>query len=371
MKPLGAGNYLKNNLKKVLPQFVCVVLSVYFIYLISVLFYSSMYGSNSCGLNLVKNGIVIKAGAKACIPKSVINTVKGDKDVGKIIPIVDDIGCFGHTSIFMNSTGSTFNVFKEDVKNIIDLFHMKLIKGRLPRGNSNEIIIPLDFAKYNKTSIGDYLGKNTNFNIYLDDDYKVVGIMDGPCSIMITSNTKNIGMSRSEVLRHNIICSLSSEKQSKISKKLKSISGDNITFYDYESLKKQLYGMYNNVNVLRIILDGLIIFVLCISIVHINFVVYSNRRREFSTLNLIGYKKIEIYKKIFKENAVLNLIAFCVGTLTAAFTMEILNIIMWEPKGEYAIVFKSEYFFTAFLVPLFVLIVNMIMPIKQIKNLGK
>ncbi|PJI08966.1 MULTISPECIES: ABC transporter permease [Clostridium] len=371
MKPLGAANYLKNNLKKILPQFICVVLSVYFIYLISVLFYSSIHGSNSCGLNLVEKGIMVKARAKEYIPKSLISTVENDKDVGRIIPVVGDIGYFGYTSIFMSNTGITFNVFKEDVKSTVSLFHMKLIKGRMPRGDSNEIIIPLNFAKQNKIAVGDYLGKNTNSNIYLNDDYKVVGIMDGPCNIIITSNTENIGMSRSEALKHSFICSLNSEKQSNISKKLKSINGDDITFYDYESLKKQIYGMYNSVNVLKIILDGLIIFVLCISIVHINFVVYSNRKREFSTLNLIGYKKIEIYKKIFKENAVLNLVAFCVGTLVAALTMEILNIIIWEPKGEYAIVFKLEYFFTAFLVPLFVLIVNMIMPIKQIKSLRK
>lgn len=364
MKPLGTGTYLKSNVKKILPQFICILLSVYFVYLISVVFYSSTYGMNFYGLNIMKDSIIVDVNSKYKLQEAAINMLKSNSAAGEVIPIVNRAGKFQYNSILIYSDGNVLNVFEEDIKKLLNLFHMKVVKGRLPENGKNEIILPVNFAKQNKINIGEHLGNNSNLNLSFDDDYKVVGIMGGPCSFMVTSN--NTKISRDEALRHHIIVPLKSENQAKVVKKLKSIGEENMTISDYEALKKQLSTSYKSMDIIRFVLVGLIIFVLCISVSHISYVVLLNRKKEFSILNLIGYKKLEIYKKILKESAVSNVIAFSIGVLAAVLTTEILNIILLQPKGEYAVVFKLEYVFDAFLVPLCVFILNMVLSFKYI-----
>lgn len=367
MKPLGALGYLKNNIKKIFPQFICILISVYFVYLISALFYSALYGEEICGLNFVKRGIIVKSNTENGIPKAVLGMLKGNKAVKKIVPIAGDIGDFNYKSIFAITTGTTFKLFKEDIKTVVDSFDMKLIKGKFPEADRKEIVIPLSFAKQNGIAIGDRLGKNAEQNVYLDDDYKVVGIIGGPCSFLITCNTET-AISRSKALKGGFIIFLSYDKQRDITTKLKNIGEKNIMVYDYGDIKRQVNEVYKSVDTLKFILDGLIIFVLCISVAHINYVIFLNRKKEFAILNLIGYKKREIYIKILKENVLLNLLAFTAGILAAVLTTVILNITIWEPRGEYTVPFKISYISVTVLVPLFVSIVNMILPLNQIKN---
>lgn len=362
MKPLGTGTYLKSNVKKIFPQFICILLSVYFVYLISVVFYSSIYGMNSYGLNMMRDSIIVDTNSKYKLPEAALNMLKSNSARGEVIPIVNISGKFQYNSILTYSDGNVLNVFGKDLKKLLNLFHMKVVKGRLPQNGKNEIILPMNFAKQNKINIGEHLGNNSNLNLSFDDDYKVVGIIDGPCSFIVTSS--NIKISRNEALRHHIIVPLKSENQAKAVKKLENIAGKNITISDYETLKKQLSASYKSVNIIKFVLVGLIIFVLCISASHINYVVLLNRKKEFLILNLIGYKKIEIYKKILKESAVTSVIAFIIGVLAAVLTSEILNITVWEPQGEYSVIFKVEYIFTAILVPVCVFIVNMILSLK-------
>ncbi|WP_234123563.1 ABC transporter permease [Clostridium hydrogenum] len=363
MKPLGTGSYLKNNAKKIFPQFICILLSVYFVYLISVIFYSSIYGMNSYGLNIVKNAVTVDVNSKYRLPEDVVTMLKSNSDIGGLIPIVSKTGQFQYNSILTYSDGNVLNVFAEDIKKLLNLFHMKVVKGRLPKGGKKEVILPMNFAKQNKINIGDHLGNNPDLNTSFDDDYKVVGITDGPCSFMVTSS--NIKISRNEALRQHIIVPLKNEKQAIVVKKLKNIGEKNITVFDYEDLKEQLASQYKSVNTIKFILDGLIVLVLCISVSHINSVVLLNRKKEFLILNLIGYKKLQIYKKILKESAAIDAIAFVVGVLAAVLTAEILNITLWEPQGEYAVIFKFEYIFTAVLIPVCVFIVNTIVSLKM------
>lgn len=364
MKPLGTGTYLKSNIKKIFPQFACILLSVYFVYLISVVFYSSIYGMNSYGTNIMKDSIIVDTNSKYKLSEAALNMLKSNSSVGGVIPIVNKAGQFQYNSILTYSDGDVLNVFEEDIKKLLNLFHMKVVRGRLPEGGKNEIIIPMNFAKQNKINIGDRLGNDPNLNTSFNDYYKVVGIMNGPCSFMVTSS--NIKIIRNEALRQHIIVPLKSENQAKVVKKLKSIGEKNITVFDYEALKKQLSASYKGINIIKFVLEGLIIFVLCISASHISYVVLLNRKKEFLILNLIGYKKLEIYKKILKESAVTNAIAFIIGVLAAVLTAEILNITLWEPQGEYAVIFKVEYIFTTVLIPLCVFIVNMILNFKYI-----
>lgn len=56
---------------------------------------------------------------------------------------------------------------------------MKIIKGKIPGRNKDEIIIPLCYAKQNNIDVGDTINSDFDKNAVFDNRYKVSGIIDG------------------------------------------------------------------------------------------------------------------------------------------------------------------------------------------------
>jgi putative ABC transport system permease protein len=360
MKPLSTVTYLKNNVKKVLPGFVCMILGVFLIYFFSIILYSSVYGINQGALNMLEKVTSLRANTKDPIPDKILSKIKDCSNVEYIIPIINDIGSFQYKSPFGEIRTEGFNIFEEDILKILKIFDMKLVEGKLPSPNSNELLIPLNIAKQNKIKVGDYIGKNPDSNVILNKKYRVCGIIDGTVNTMLTTNAGNV--KREEVLKHSLIFSLKNRNNKIINDELTSMKENKVTIMDYKSA-------YEQMNSLKFILNFIVIIVLCISLGNLNYILFLNRKDEFAILTAIGYKKTTLYKKLLKENIVLNLLGFIVGIVFTIIVVELLNIVVFEPKGQYVYSFHISSMVTAFLIPLFVSISNMISPLKNLKNM--
>ena len=367
MKPLSTVTYLKNNVKKVVPGFVCMALGVFLIYFFSIVLYSSLQGINQGCLNMLEKATSLRANTKDPIPDKILSKIKGCSNVECIIPIINDIGKFEYKSTFGQIMIDGFNVFEEDIPKVLKTFDMKLVEGKLPSPNSNELLIPLRIAKQNKIKIGDYIGKNPDLNVILNKKYKVCGIIDGTASTMLTTNAGNA--KREEVLKHSLIFSLKNKNDKTINDELTSMKENKVTIIDYKSVHDQMNEMLIAVNSLRYTLNFIVIIVLCISIGNLNYILFLNRKDEFAILTAIGYKKRTIYKKLLKENIALNLLGFIVGIVFTIIAVELLNIVVFEPRGQYVYSFHIRSMVTAFLIPLFVSISNMISPLRTLKNM--
>lgn len=367
MKPLSTVTYLKRNAKKVLPCFVCMVLGVFLVYFFSVILYSSIYGLNQSSLVMLEKVIALRSNNKDSISDKTLNKIEGCSNVDTVIPIISGIGSFEYKSPFGQISTEGFNVFEEDIPKILKIFDVKLVEGRLPSPNSNEVIIPLKIAKQNKIKIGDCIGKKPDLNIALNKKYTVCGIVDGAANIMLTSNAR--GFKREEVVKHSLIFSLKDKNDKRINDELVSMKEKNVTIIDYKSAYDQLKESLIVTNSLKITLNFIVIIVLCISISNLNYILFSNRKNEFSILTAIGYKKATIYKKILKENITLNLLAFITGILMTITVVELLNIVVFKPRGQYVYSFHINSMATAFLVPFFVSISSMISPLRTLKTM--
>jgi putative ABC transport system permease protein len=152
-----------------------------------------------------------------------------------------------------------------------------------------------------------------------------------------------------------------------INDELTSIKENKVTIMDYKSAYDQMSEVLMAMNSLKFILNFIVIIVLCISIGNLNYILFLNRKDEFGILTAIGYKKTTLYMKLLKENIVLNLLGFIVGIVFTIIVVELLNIVVFEPKGQYVYSFHVGSMLTAFLIPLAVTISNMISPLRTLK----
>ncbi|MBI6875330.1 ABC transporter permease [Clostridium aciditolerans] len=365
MKPLSTIAYLKNNAKKVLPGFICMALGIFIIYFFSIILYSSIFQINRGSLNIFEKVTSVRSNTKDPMPDKILNKIEEASNVEYIIPIINNIGSFRYKSPFGDISTEGFNVFEEDIPKILKAFDIKLVEGKLPSANSNELLIPLKIAKQNKIKIGDYLSKDPDSNVILNKRYKVCGIIDGTVDTMITTNAGYA--KREEVLKQSLMFSLKNKNDKMINDELTAMKESKVTIIDYRSAYDELNELFKIMNSLKFILNFIVISVLCISLGNLNHILFSNRKDEFAILIAIGYKKTTIYKRILKENITLNLLAFIFGVAFTIIAVELLNIVVFKPNGQYVYSFHVGSIFTAFLVPLFVSISNMIPPLRNLK----
>ncbi|MBC2581743.1 ABC transporter permease [Clostridium sp. DJ247] len=367
MKPLSTVTYLKNNVKKVLPSFVCMVLGVFLIYFSSILLYSSVYGISQGSLNMLEKATIVSTNTNDAIPDKILSKIKGCSNIEYIIPIINDIGRFQYRSPLGKISIEGFNIFEEDIPKVLKIFDMKLVEGKLPLSNSNEMLIPLKLAKQSKIKIGDYIGKNPDLNVILNKKYRVCGIIDGSVNTMLTTNAGNV--KREEAVKRSLIFSLKNKNNKVINDELTYMKEKKVTVMDYKSVYDQMSEPLVAMNSLRFILNFIVIIVLCISLGNLNYILFLNRKDEFAILTAIGYKKTTLYKKLLKENITLNLLGFIVGIVFTIIVVELLNIVVFEPNGQYVYSFHVSSMLYAFLIPLFVSISNMISPLRNLKTM--
>lgn len=365
MKPLSTVTYLKNNAKKVLPGFICMALGVFIIYFFSIILYSSILEINRGSLNIFEKVTSVRSNTKDPMPDKILNKIEGSSNVEYIIPIINNIGSFRYKSPFGDISTEGFNVFEEDIPKILKAFDIKLVEGKLPSANSNELLIPLKIAKQNKIKIGDYLSKDPDLNVILNRRYKVCGIIDGTVDTMLTTNAGYT--KKEEVLKQSLMFSLKNKNDKMINDELTAMKESKVTIIDYRSAYDELNELFKIMNSLKFILNFIVISVLCISLGNLNHILFSNRKDEFAILIAIGYKKTTIYKRILRENITLNLLAFIFGITFTIIAVELLNIVVFKPNGQYVYSFHLGSIFTAFLVPLFVSISNVISPLRNLK----
>lgn len=365
MKPLSTVTYLKNNAKKVLPGFICMALGVFIIYFFSIILYSSIFQINRGSLNIFEKVTSVRSNTKDPMPDKILNKIEEASNVEYIIPIINNIGSFRYKSPFGDISTEGFNVFEEDIPKILKAFDIKLVEGKLPSANSNELLIPLKIAKQNKIKIGDYLSKDPDLNIILNRRYKVCGIIDGTVDTMLTTNAGYT--KREDVLNQSLMFSLKNKNDKTINDELIAMKESKVTIIDYRSAYDELNELFRIMNSLKFTLNFIVIIVLCISLGNLNHILFSNRKGEFAILIAIGHKKTTIYKKLLKENIILNLLAFIFGITFTIIAVELLNIIVFKPNGQYVYSFHLGSIFTAFLVPLFVSISNIISPLRNLK----
>lgn len=70
------------------------------------------------------------------------------------------------------------------------------------------------------------------------------------------------------------------------------------------------------------------------------------------------------------ENLSVNILGYVIGIAFTILVVEILNITVWEPNGQYIYSLRIGSMIVALLVPILVSVISMISPLKDLKAMN-
>lgn len=364
VKPLNIFLYVKNNIKKFIPQIFTVMLGVFLVYFVCILGGGIKFGikDNIIGpfekLSLVWiDDIKLEGG-------NFYKDMTEDTDVERLIPIEN----FRQIQIKLiaQSTG-TFVFYPEakDIKFIMDKFNFKLIEGKIPE-NNNELCINSNFAKSNNLKLGDSYGSDVDEKHQLNGLYKIAGIYSGKFSVTFCSrdSLKYTSNNSSQVF-------LVIPKEGKLA----SINGKiemykNLEYENLNKIEKGTASLFQMFDIFAVIVLVLTVFVITFTISNINYMHLYDRLEELSILDTLGYNKITIAFKLIKELALIIFLGSILGIGLGILSGYIFNAIYCTPKGFPVGILNPWYIIISSLVPVFVSLFSAIPVIKFLRNMN-
>ena len=354
MKPLSPLKYILANLKKVLITIITVAIGVFVVYFYSLVTITTEELVNLTGGNFVKEHSIVYSKSNVEIPKSIVEDFQSSSNTKSIIPIKPIVGNFRYSLGLGSSSFDIENLYSEDIEILMDSLNLKMVEGNVPRENSNDILIPLRYAKQNNLKIGSIINEET---ARVNKEYKVSGIMDGDNIIAIV-NTENVAK-REDAFKYGFIYSTyngSNRDMSDIKEEL-DVSIDVIDYKYMEDNFKEMIGAMNSLNY---VMNTFIIIVLCITLGNLNYITFKNRISEFFIMHAMGYKNATLMTKLWRENLILCLVGYGLGIFMCIMTVSILNLTIFNPVGKPFLLLSKSGFIASFTIPLFVSLFSLI-----------
>lgn len=369
MKPLSSFVYIKGNPRKVLPSFICTIISVFLIYLFGLLLYGSVNDFYKLYVNDVSKGTFIYSNnINKPIDDKIADEIKNDSNVSDTMPFLGMNNSFGYKAVFGGVTTQSVNLFSEDVPKFLNIMNAKLVSGTMPENNADEMLLPIELAKQYKLKAGDYINIDTNPDIHVDKTYKLVGITSGDIWVPIVCDTGKT--KREDAEKFGMIFFFKDSKNMKLNDSLTALKDKNLVIQDYKSVKESMDQLAGSINFLYVSLDIIILIVLCISLGNLNYIVFMNRKNEFSILKTIGFSTSKLRRKMFIENTIVCFFGFVVGIAATILTTELLNIAVWHPAGQNIPVFRLDSLLVALIIPAVVSLISILSSVREFNKLS-
>lgn len=367
MSPLSTFKYIMNNISKTLPVLISMVVSVLLIYIFSLVTKSTFEMADLTVTNIFSKYTIVMSNNQEPIPSAYLEKITNDKNVGNIIPSINNNGYLRYDNIFGGMSIEVMNFYEEDIPKVITTLNMELIEGTLPRLNKNEIIIPKKYALQNKLKTGDYIGSEISSSYGLKGKYRISGITEGPAVMAVISNNDN-AISRDTAMKQSLLFSVKNLQDKNLINYLSENTPKNVLIMDYYSTSIQMKEIFNSMNALSYILNIIIILVLCISLGNLNYINFLNRKYEFGVLSAIGYKKSALYFKLWKENLTVCILGYIGGILLSTLIALILNLTILYPEGKFLPLWSISGAGIAIFLPVIISFLTLIAPIKELRK---
>lgn len=365
MKPLSSLTYVVNNKKKAMSTGLSICFGVFLIYFLSMIInQTNKVAEGTRGEPLKKYSYVMPAGRG--LSQNIIKRIKDLEDTEKIIPA--RMANINQAILLGGTSADVLIIRSEDMKLMMNRSNVNLIEGRMPLNGTKEIILHKKTAASNGVKINDTIGNDILFPLGKDDRYTVVGIIDGASIINFASMAE--GNNKEAYLMLSGMIAL--PKQGKITELnsfLESLSTKDARIFDINTAFLQYQDGLKVINLLKPILEIMVIIVLCITLGNLNYINFYQRRKEFGVLTAIGYTKKQLYKKLLNEQISLAATSYIAGVLFSIFTAWILNVMVLATKGEELPLLDINSLALTLLIPVFVTIFSILPAIKAFRKM--
>jgi ABC-type lipoprotein release transport system permease subunit len=265
----------------------------------------------------------------------------------------------------------------EDINPVMNALQLTLIRGRLPAPGTHEIALHWKLAAYHGLKIGNYCNKDcqkeTKFGMFIPlftglGDLKLVGLLDGDTIVGFSDlDAYNNDLHRSQGKESWLVIPKKGQLARAKSYLTKCIQKD-------EELTDSS-AIYQNVDInsstifkVLHIFDFVITSVIALCVSCLFYIYFYQRRPEFGLLEALGHTRQMIIGKAFLEIAVLNLLGFFCGLISALLCGWALNHFILIESGLPLVLWDQSYSFRLLSTPLFVTLMSLLPVWRMLKK---
>lgn len=366
MKPLSIFNYYRNNMKRLLVVFLAVSLSVFLLYTVQMLIFSSYRTEYLSFVEPQKHYSSLLFKDKQ-IDRKLISSIMKQDSVDSVIPWVM---YYTNISYTFGVTGTKIlSLNSGDINPMMSAVGMKLVSGRLPEPGSDEVVLHKIVAKNKGLSIGDKIGSDLNRKEVFHGTHKIVGIVDGISIISFNSLETWINTYKYDPYQYGIIIIPRKGCLDELNKYIDSLPYQGLDIRTLNSVTAEHGESIRNINTLLTLINMIVITIVSLCSGFLCYIYFYQRRTEFGLLNAIGYTRQHVINRALAEVSGINVFGFLAGFLLALICAFFLNSFVFKPKGQLLVIWDFSFLARAFCIPLFVSLFSVLPIWRMLKKL--
>lgn len=353
LKPLSFTKYYRNNMKGSLALTLALVLSVFMIIIFQMVIFGVNEPSRLGDLGVSEYMTRAYPGDKGIIDNSIIEKIKKNPALERIIPMYQQDMDYSH--FFGTCNVNIYFIRYSDMDYVLKKLGLTLIKGRMPVPGRKEILLDSRIANNKNKELGDYIGKEDDPKEKMPGKYKIVGILNGGCILGLSPVDDN----QTGMLRHLLIAPKDG-KIDMLNMDFEGISTDKAYFWTKKKAEDNYNKTSKSLNTIFGVMSIAVVFVMSFAAGNSSYAQYFARRFEFGVLQSIGYTKASVLLRAAKEIALLNFIGFTGGLILSLGTGIVLQKVFFEPHGYPFMLLQSGGIIKAITIPICTILFGLI-----------
>ncbi len=339
LKPLSIWAYYLNNKSKIIPVVIIITLSVFALITGSTLLNFVNKETNKF-IEYYKQYYSLQVGSLSDPDTTKVDLYNEIQSYSQTDKIVTNfyrqktyvLTPLGETPRFVDFIESSF------YKEYSNQMGWEIIEGRMPRENTNEIILSKNILLNKGLSVGDEIGSFVDKDESLYGQFKIVGSLSdkyvsggfGNLTYMQQFSQQNPDLAQDLILIQPVK-GKEYELHQRLVKLVETEPGLVLwTQYNYADFLAQNYSIYNQI---KVVITLVVSIVIALSVGLLQIIFFSQRMREFGLLSAIGYGKLYIIKKSNFELFGMTLVAWITGLIFTQLIFNMLNETIMEAKG--------------------------------------
>jgi ABC-type antimicrobial peptide transport system permease subunit len=269
-----------------------------------------------------------------------------------------------------------FGVSVDDMVELLALFGLEVQEGRLPRPNSNEIVISEAIAANRSLHVGDIIGGDS-------DDERVLVVDDIPTEMTIVGILSPgrpwVGLAPYEYLRDHELTALRSPNLLVIPRERQKQTMDDwlesgletaqIKVVTLEMKQRDYRNMMASLGLIFTLLECMIAAIAAIALATLNHIFFDQRKEEFGVLNAVGHSRWRLVARTLKETFSMVGVAWVFGVILCGISLVSMQNLIYNPRGLNINYFIPTPWLLTLPIPLAVILASVLTIVRMLNKL--
>jgi len=217
---------------------------------------------------------------------------------------------------------------------LLSLYGDRIVAGRLPAANANEIAVSEEIARSRHVWVGGKVGNALDELDRLPDTFTVVGIIQGPTRlgvIPLDYMTEHYLFERR--YQGLVVVPQPGHEQAVHDQLQKLVAGSAFRLFDWAYIKSKIDSLIANLDAINTFLILLVTIVLSLVVGLLNNLFFRQRMNEFGLLAAVGYSRWGLILRVAWESLGVTLAAWLIGVGLGVAVLSWFNLTFIVPHG--------------------------------------